>query len=98
VTEISVVLSWNRPQRLAAMLESACALDVPPDLEWELLVVDNGGGTPSTEAGAGIARRNLGTRSAFDIVSTVIDLLGAAPLPTSGVSFARDLRAEPVPA
>ena len=49
-------------------------------------------------AGPGIARGDLGTRSAFDIVPTVIDLLGAGPLPTSGSSFAPDLRAEPVPA
>ncbi|HEY5722733.1 MAG TPA: hypothetical protein VIT45_10460 [Allosphingosinicella sp.] len=49
-------------------------------------------------AGPGIARGDLGTRSAFDIVPTVIDLLGAAPLATSGASFADDLRAEPVPA
>jgi predicted AlkP superfamily phosphohydrolase/phosphomutase len=49
-------------------------------------------------AGPGIAHRDLGTRSAFDIVPTVIELLGAAPLPTSGASFADDLRAEPVPA
>ena len=47
-------------------------------------------------AGPGIARRDLGTRSAFDIVPTVIDLLGAGPLPTSGASFAADLRAKPV--
>ena len=49
-------------------------------------------------SGPGIARRDLGTRSAFDVVPTVIDLLGAEPLPTSGSSFAADLRAEPVPA
>ena len=49
-------------------------------------------------AGPGIARGDLGKRSAFDIVPTVIDLLGAGPLTTSGASFAADLRAEPVPA
>ena len=49
-------------------------------------------------AGPGIAPGDLGTRSAFDIVPTVIELLGAAALATSGASFAADLGAEPVPA
>jgi predicted AlkP superfamily phosphohydrolase/phosphomutase len=49
-------------------------------------------------AGPGVSSGDLGTRSAFDIVPTVIDLLGAAPLATSGASFADALRPEPVPA
>lgn len=57
MTGISVIVCSNRPFRLAAMLESACALDVPPGLEWELLVVDNGGGTSFAEAAAPFAGR-----------------------------------------
>jgi glycosyltransferase involved in cell wall biosynthesis len=57
VTDISVIICSNRLQRLAAVLESACALDVPPGLEWELVVVANGGQTPSAEASAPFAGR-----------------------------------------
>ena len=40
--DISVVLgTYNRAVSLRATLESFCRLAIPPDLTWELLVVDN---------------------------------------------------------
>ena len=45
-----IVCTRNRAAGLRAMLESACVLAVPPNLCWELLVVDNGSedGTAAT--------------------------------------------------
>lgn len=37
-----VVCTRDRADRLARLMDSLCRLDVPPELEWELLVVDNG--------------------------------------------------------
>ncbi len=37
-----VVCTYNRPERLGTLLESACALEIPAGLRWEVLVVDNG--------------------------------------------------------
>jgi predicted AlkP superfamily phosphohydrolase/phosphomutase len=49
-------------------------------------------------AGPGIRRGDYGVRSAFDIVPTMIDLLGGAPVrPTSGESFRHELRPDPSP-
>ena len=47
-------------------------------------------------AGPGIAAGDHGTRSAFDIVPTIVELLGADPAPTlSGESFRREVECEP---
>lgn len=47
-------------------------------------------------AGPGIAAGDHGTRSAFDVVPTIVELLGAEPAPTlSGESFRRELECEP---
>jgi len=52
-----IVCTRNRAGRLRAMLESACALAVPPDLAWELLVVDNGSGDDTAAVAAAFAGR-----------------------------------------
>jgi glycosyltransferase involved in cell wall biosynthesis len=36
------VCTRDRPEQLGAFLRSACSLVVPPELLWELLIVDNG--------------------------------------------------------
>lgn len=45
------VCTLDRPRLLRQSLESLAAMDVPRDLEWEVLVVDNGG-SPDTAAAA----------------------------------------------
>jgi glycosyltransferase involved in cell wall biosynthesis len=37
-----IVCTRNRARQLAGMLDSACSLAVPADVEWELLIIDNG--------------------------------------------------------
>jgi len=37
-----VVCTRDRPQRLARMLQSTAALEVPPGTDWEVVIVDNG--------------------------------------------------------
>ncbi len=37
-----VVCTRDRPGRLRRLLESLCRMRVPPELDWQLLVVDNG--------------------------------------------------------
>ncbi len=46
------VCTRDRPASLRAMLESACAMAVPPGLAWELLVIDNAGDGREGEAAA----------------------------------------------
>ncbi|MET0210652.1 MAG: glycosyltransferase, partial [Burkholderiaceae bacterium] len=47
--EVTVVIcTRNRAKQLSSVLTSASAMDVPPDLRWEFLVVDNGS-TDNTE-------------------------------------------------
>jgi hypothetical protein len=52
-----IVCTHDRPQRLRALLETACALEVPPGLAWELLVIDNGTNPATAEAAGGFAGR-----------------------------------------
>jgi glycosyltransferase involved in cell wall biosynthesis len=40
--DISIVIpTWNNCRRLAQTLSALCGCDVPPALEWELVVVNN---------------------------------------------------------
>lgn len=48
-----VVCTRDRPAHLRTLLKSICSLEVPPDLLWELLVIDNG--TAGSEAVAEFA-------------------------------------------
>jgi hypothetical protein len=52
-----VVCTYNRPERLSALLESACALAVPAGLAWEVLVVDNCGSEGNRDAATAFAGR-----------------------------------------
>ncbi|HMJ93559.1 MAG TPA: glycosyltransferase [Allosphingosinicella sp.] len=52
-----VVCTRNRAASLRAMLESACALDVPVGTAWELLVVDNGSEDETAETASSFAGR-----------------------------------------
>jgi glycosyltransferase involved in cell wall biosynthesis len=47
------VCTRDRPEQLEAFLQSACSLALPPELQWELVVVDNG----SDDASAAVAER-----------------------------------------
>ncbi len=44
-----VVCTRDRPDQLRALLGSFCGLDIPSDVEWELLVIDNGTGKVSSK-------------------------------------------------
>jgi len=52
-----VVCTYNRPERLRALLESACALTIPAGLTWEVLVIDNCGSDGNREAATALAGR-----------------------------------------
>jgi GT2 family glycosyltransferase len=57
-----VTCTYDRPERLRAMLESACAMSVPAGLAWEVLIVDNGGSDAGvgTSSNAEVARSFAG--------------------------------------
>jgi glycosyltransferase involved in cell wall biosynthesis len=52
-----VVCTRNRSGQLRALLESVCALDMPPGTEWELIVVDNGSEDETAETALSFAGR-----------------------------------------
>lgn len=59
------ICTWNRCALLAQTLERLCALEVPPHLSWQVIVVDNN----STDATPDVLRRfsgRLPLRSAFE--------------------------------
>src|SRR5688572_3945090 len=52
-----IVCTRNRAGRLRVLLESACGLAVPPDLAWELLVIDNGSGDDTAAVASAFSGR-----------------------------------------
>ena len=52
-----IVCTRDRPERLRALLESACALTLPSGLSWEALVVDNPGSAENEEVVRSFAHR-----------------------------------------
>lgn len=52
-----VVCTRNRPQALRRMLESACRLEIPAGIAWELIVVDNGNGEEASGVATEFAAR-----------------------------------------
>jgi glycosyltransferase involved in cell wall biosynthesis len=64
--DVSVVIcTWNRAALLDQTLENMCHLDVPPGLEWELLVVNNNS-TDDTESIIARHQGALPLRSLFE--------------------------------
>jgi hypothetical protein len=56
--QISVIIcTRNRAEQLRQVLDSAAAMDVPPDLSWELLVIDNGSSDHTPEVIESFAER-----------------------------------------
>jgi len=49
------VCTRDRPGQLAAFLSSACSLVVPPELRWELVIIDNGSDDASAAVVEGFA-------------------------------------------
>ncbi len=76
------VCTYDRPERLRALLESVCALDVPAGLAWEILVVDNGGSPENGAVAAAFAGR-LPLRLAREPIR------GLCPARNRGVAEAR---------
>lgn len=52
-----IVCTSDRPERLRALLESACALSIPAGLAWEVLVIDNPGSAENEAAVQSFAKR-----------------------------------------
>jgi glycosyltransferase involved in cell wall biosynthesis len=52
-----IICTRNRADQLGKVLESACHLSIPPDLSWELIVVDNGSSDNSSELARGYSGR-----------------------------------------
>jgi glycosyltransferase involved in cell wall biosynthesis len=77
-----IVCTRDRAGRLRSMLESACTLAVPPDLRWELLVVDNGSEDDSAAVAGSFAGR-LPLRLVREPV------IGLCPARNRGVAEAR---------
>lgn len=71
-----IVCTHNRSAGLRATLESLAAVDVPPDLAWEALVVDNGSTDSTAETAAAF-------RSALPLLRYVYE-------PEMGLSRARN--------
>jgi glycosyltransferase involved in cell wall biosynthesis len=70
------ICTWNRAPRLRETLDGLCRLAVPPDVEWELLLVDNNS-TDETRAVAEAYAARLPLRYLFQ--------------PRQGLSWARNL-------
>lgn len=49
------VCTRDRPEQLGAFLSSACSLVIPPELRWELVIVDNGSDDASAPVVEGFA-------------------------------------------
>ena len=52
-----VICTRDRARSLGAMLESACALDIPAGVRWELIVVDNGSSDDTAGTATGFVGR-----------------------------------------
>jgi glucosyl-dolichyl phosphate glucuronosyltransferase len=50
------ICTWNRSAMLAQTLERLCELQIPPNVEWQLIVVDNN----STDATPGVLKQFVG--------------------------------------